>query len=364
MTPSRFEAVSLRTARVILGMWLAVAVVGAMFFWQSGSFPERGIGGDAAGAIKSDKNDMAFYRLVVAGVRDGGNYYDVLREIMPNYYGRYGSMFNWRLPTYAYLLAWLGSDAVIRGALLVLIGFALWLHFQNEARTSGFWIALLTALLLFVVLSWVFQDAIFTQELWAATLLTLSLGAWGRQWRWLAVVAGGTALAFRELMLPYPVLATFVCWRYGRRREAIAWLLSIALFFAYLSWHRGQVQLQLAQMPADPNGGAGIGQWLQWGGIDFLLLTGRMTNVFLMSLSGGVVFVCLWLALLGFVAIPDDLGQLMLGTTLLFWCAFLIIGEPHNLYWGLLYAPMIPFGWVRGSQVLVSTVRQTMRLTQ
>ena len=106
---------------------------------------------------------------------------------------------------------------------------------------------------------------------------------------------------------------------------------------------------------------SGIGQWLQWGGIDFLLLTGRLTNVFLMSLPGGIVFLCLWLALLGLVVIPDDRGQLMLGTTLLFWGAFLIIGEPHNLYWGLLYAPMIPFGWVRGGETLVWLFRGALR---
>jgi hypothetical protein len=326
--------------------WLAVAIVGVVLFWHSGSLAERGIGGDAVPAIDSDQNDMAFYRQIVAGVRDGRNYYDIAREIMPSYY-RYGSVFNWRLPTYAYVLAWLGGDVAIRGVLLTLIVVGLWLNFRAELREINLWAAVATVALLFIVLSWVFQDAIYTQELWVATLLTLSLGAWGMQYRWLAVLAGVSALAFRELMLPYPVVAAAVTWRAGRRRESMAWLCGMASFFIFLWWHRGQVQLQLAQMPPVTNG-AGIGQWLQWGGFDFLLMTGRLTNVFLYPVPGGIVFVCLWLALLGFVAMPGDRGRVMLFTTLLFWAAFLVIGQPLNFYWGLLYAPMIPFGWIRG----------------
>lgn len=332
-------------SRLIVLIWWVVAVAGMAGLWNRGQFLERGLGGRASSQSDS-RNDMEFYHKVVVGVRDGQNYYDVARENLPDYFQRYGSVFNWRLPTYAYVLAFLRNDAMVRIVLLGLILIAVVMSYHAERQVLGLWPSNAIALLLFIVLGWVFQDAIFTQELWAATLLAVSLGAWGIECRSLAVAAGLAALAFRELMLPYPVVAGLVCYWSGRRRESFVWLTGIVLFFVYLLWHRAQVQHQLAQMP--PVTGGSVDQWLRFGGIDFLLLTGRMTNVFLFPLPGGVVFLTLWLAFLGFVLMPGPRGCVMLMTTSLFWCAFLIIGEPHNFYWGLLYAPIIPFGWIRG----------------
>jgi hypothetical protein len=357
-----FDNLTPKMARIVLGLWLLIAVVGACVYWHGGAFPDRTIAGGVDPA-DVDKNDTMFYRQVVASVRAGNNYYDVVRENIPTYYLRYGSVFNWRLPTYAYVLAALGSDAVIRGVLIALICLGLWLNFRSELPDINVVPAMAEILLLFITLSWVFDSPIYSQELWSAILLTLSLGAWGNKTRWLAVLAGWGALAFRELMLPYLVVAMGVCWFAGRRREALAWLLGIVLFFAYLAWHRGQVQLQLAQMPPSPTG-PGIGQWLQWGGVDFVLLTGRLSNVFTYAFPGGVIFVLLWLALLGLATFSGDRGTLIFSTTLLFLASFLVVGERNNLYWGLLYAPMIPFGWVRGVQAISNLIHRAGTASQ
>src|SRR5256885_1498636 len=98
MESIRFHRLSPWIARTVFWVWCAMAVVGAVLFWDSGKFAERDIGSGIVAPTDAGKNDMAFYRQIVAGVHDGGNYYDVAREILPTYYPRYGSVFNWRLP--------------------------------------------------------------------------------------------------------------------------------------------------------------------------------------------------------------------------------------------------------------------------
>ena len=328
----------------VLLLWLVVAVFGTCVFWNSGAVVSRRT--TATDGANDNRNDLQAYRRIVDGVRDGGNYYDVARGILPEYYQRYNSVFNWRLPTYAYVLAWLRSDAIIRAILMAIIASGLILNLIGERSLLGIIPAFLIAALQGIAFSWVFQDAIYAQELWAAALLTLSLGAWGAQYRWLAIVAGLGTVAFRELMLPYPVMAMVVCWWADRRREAVGWLMVLALFATFFLWHRSQVQSQVAQLP--PLAGGSIDQWLKLGGMDFVLLTGRLSNPFLLGVPGGVVFGCLWLAILGLATIRGERGRAMLATTLTYLGAFLIIGEPHNLYWGLLYAPLICIGFVHG----------------
>src|SRR6185503_14597460 len=123
------------------------------------------------------------------------------------------------------------------------------------------------------------------QEVWAAALVTVSIGAWGLGIPALAVGAGVFALFFRELILPYCALAGVLSFWQRRWLEGLAWFVGIGLFFAYLFWHHAQVAEQLAQMGAGD--GKSVAQWLTYPGIDFLLLTGRMTNVFLDSVPGG-----------------------------------------------------------------------------
>jgi hypothetical protein len=345
---SRF-ACTPQVARLLFWGWCVLGLTGAALYWKGGTIADRGIGVMAEATREVSRSDITFYKDVVAGVRAGGDYYDVAKPLLREYYqDRMRSTFNWRLPTYAYLFAMLGSEIVMRGVLLTLVAAAIFLNFRAEASTASILTAGATCFLLFLILAAAFQDPLWTQEVWAATLVSVSLGAWGTGRGWLAALAGCAALALRELVLPYCVVAGILAWWMQRRGQALAWLVGIAAFFVYLGWHHTQVQAQLAGV----EGGAAVTQWLQFGGLEFLLLTGRMTNVFLFRAPGGIVLVLLWLALLGLLALPGERGILMLTTTLLYFGAFLVLGEPQNIYWGLFYAPMIPFGWSRGPAAL------------
>src|SRR5581483_210674 len=63
------------------------------------------------------------------------------------------------------------------------------------------------------------------------------------------------ALLFRELALPYCLVAgAMAAWK-RRWVEGAAWAVGIALFFALLAWHVGQVKTQLADLQVETERG-------------------------------------------------------------------------------------------------------------
>jgi hypothetical protein len=289
--------------------------------------------------------DLKYYREIVHAVRDGANYYDFANERLRHWGFRVGSIFNWRLPTYAYVLGLLPGDAWVRG-LLILIGLAgLALAGISETRDANPIAAACTVLLLFGVFYWCIDgDAYLAQEVWASMLILLSVAAQGLRWRPLAVGAGLAALFFRELALPYCLIAAGLAWWHGRRREALAWLGGVLLFGVFLFWHASQVRSHLT---ADDVGQSrGVSEWIQFGGLTFDILTTRM-NQFLFNAPGWLVFLYLLMAVIGLIGWRSEQGALVALTTLSYLAAFSIVGMHKNINWGLMFAPLLPFGVVR-----------------
>jgi hypothetical protein len=289
--------------------------------------------------------DLKYYREVVTRVHDGENYYDVANQRLRDFRFRVGSIFNWRLPTYAYVLGALPSVGWAQGV-LSLIGLAgLLLAVAADNRDVSFLAAGGTFLLQFGVFFWCIKDDCYlAQEVWAAMLILLSVGAAAFQWRVLAVGAGLAALCFRELVLPYCLVAAGVAWWYGRRKEAAAWLVGVGLFFVYLGWHAGQVTTRLT--PADRADSRGVSEWITFGGLTFDILTARM-NLFVLDAPGWLVFLYLATALIGLLGWRGEQGALVALTTIVYLAAFAVVGMPMNVNWGLMYAPLLPFGVVR-----------------
>ena len=304
--------------------------------------------------------DLKYYRIVVERVGQGENYYDVAREQLPAWGFPINSPFNWRLPTYAYLLGALPGPEWIR-AVVALIGFAgLGLCLAAEFRDIDFVPACGTGLLLLGVATWPLAgDAFLAQEVWAGMLILLSVGAAGcapysPRWRVVAVAAGLLALFFRELVLPYCLFAGVLAFWYGRRIEGAVWLAGVALFFAYLRWHGQQVAQQLP--PGEQGGGLGMAAWVQFGGLGFDLMATRM-NAFVMPLPGWAILLYLLLALIGLLAWEGERGRLLALTTVAYLFAYAVIGRSMNFNWGLMFAALLPFGVVRAPAALRAVVR-------
>lgn len=330
LRPSHFRAV----------LFLVVLLIGYGFAesLRAPSAPQAEADGDDqhAGA------DLKLYAAVVSDVRSGMNYYDSANRHLRELGFDVGSTFNWRLPTYAWLFAALPNFTVVRGLLLAIGLLAMLLLYGSEQATVGRWGAIATVLLLVGVWQWGFDgDAFLAQDLWAAWLITLSLSLSARRLNWLAVAAGLVALFLRELTLPYCLLAAGWAWRFGRRREAIAWIVGIVLFAGFLAWHAGEVAARLTD--ADRAASSGILGWVQFGGLQFNLLATRM-NCFLFHAPGWLIYVYLVVSLVGLAGRSDERGLLAGSTAAAYLLAFSIVGLPKNLYWGLMFSPLLPFG--------------------
>src|SRR5262249_3211434 len=86
--------------------------------------------------------------------------------------------------------------------------------------------------------------------------------------------------------------------------------------------------------------------WMQFNGTAFILLTTQI-NFFLILAPAWVAALYLSLALLGLIAWPGETGLRTAGTVFTFIAAFAVLGmKPHNSYWGLMYARLLPLGLV------------------
>jgi hypothetical protein len=325
--------------------------------------------------------DLQLYDQVVREVRAGRDYYEVAREKLPQFGFPISSPFNWRLPTYAWLFARLPNAYWIQGVLLALAVIGLGLAFTAERRRSGMAFAVVTALLLFGVVRWTIDgQAYLAQEVWAAVLMLISVSAHalargprkrGRESLAnstaetmdrlssqktpdpilvaLSIAAGTAALLFRELALPYCVLAYVVAIWHRRWLEALGWATGMAAFGLLLGWHVGQVQAQLAGI--DQQAGAGLSQWLRFGGLDFVLLTTRM-NSLLFAAPAALLWCYLLAALVGLSRRTDATGRLCCLASLAYLLAFAVAGRPENFYWGLMAAPLLPWGVAAAPRVV------------
>jgi hypothetical protein len=282
--------------------------------------------------------DLEVYRHIVERVHSGESYYVAAgSELSAEGYPT-NSIFNWRTPTYAWFFALFPSPRWGQGILLLLalgVLFAVRAVLEREAGSPTAWVGML--LMLCGLLWCVDGEAYLAQELWAGTLMTLSacaylLGSWP-----VGLAAGLSALFFRELALPYCLIAAALAYRDDRRREVAAWSLGLTCYALFLGWH----SLHVLQHMTAKDGGGSVGRWIQFGGLRFILATNRM-NWFLFKAPDWVGALYLPLALLGLGSWKH--GLLVLLTVVSYLVAFAIIGQSFNEYWGLFYVSLLAFG--------------------
>ena len=296
----------------------------------------------AAPVARARDADLALYDRAIARIRHGEAYYDfiVSEHRRADYPVRPGVAV--RLPTLAYLDAWLGEggQAVAAAALMLGVIGAWWgrlgaMGVEPSVRRIG------TALVFFGASLGLNRAYFVLHELWAGMLVALALGLHrpelGR-WRG-AVLAAGLALAIREHVLPFVMLmGVMAAWR-GARAEAAAWGLLVAGFGVGLAWHLHRIAAQA--LPSDPVGPS----WLALRG-----LGGFLSNVVLSSnlrfLPGVVAGPVTVLMLLGWAGWRTSAGVTGLLFFLGYGVAFGIAGRDDNFYWGAVVTPLMALGLV------------------
>lgn len=307
---------------------------------ESGNAPEK----------KRDE-DLALYDRAIERISKGENYYDFIVEEhrKAHYPVRPGIAV--RLPTLAYIEAWIGNAGVYAAAIALLLATILAWYRRLGAEPGGKRYQAIGTALIFVGTSLGLNSYFFVlHELWAGMLLTLAFGLHRPgKWGW-SLAAAALALAIREHSLPFVLLmAAMAFWRRDWK-EGAAWSALAALFLALLAVHLGKIAPQV--LPSDPMGPS----WMELRG-----LGGWLSNI---VLSSNVRFLPHWLAgpvvilmVFGWSGWKTPAGAfgtlLFLGYGLL----FMIAGRPDNFYWGAIIAPAMFLGLAFVPMAAISLLR-------
>ncbi|HQN54958.1 MAG TPA: hypothetical protein PLL44_11095 [Novosphingobium sp.] len=304
------------------------------------------------GTPRPRDDDLALYDRVIERIGKGENYYTVAAEEhrRSHYPLRPGVAV--RLPTLAYLLAWLGDGGqVAASALLVLAVLAAWWRRLGE-EPGGADRRMIAMALLALGASLGFNRYFFTlHELWSGMLLALAFGLHrpGRKWG-AALAVAALALAIREHALPFVLLmAAMALWRRDWT-EGAAWSALALAFVVGLAVHLHLVA-QLV-LPSDPEGP----DWLVLRG-----LSGWLSSVVLSSnlrlLPHFVAGPLVVLMVLGWAGWKSAAGEFAALLQLGYGLAFMLAGRPDNYYWGAMVAPTLAMGLAWAPMALKGLVR-------
>jgi hypothetical protein len=297
----------------------------------------------------SQTGDVALYRAEIERIHAGEGYYQAAAQelIARDYPTR--SVFNWRTPLPMWLIGKL--PAVVLGHVLLcgLVLAALLLAFEAAAREQPNICRLAAPLVVLLVgafLPCLLGDLFVMPVLWAGTFITLSICAYGVNLPALGVAAGLAAVFFRELALPYALLAAGLAWKEQRRRELLAWLAGLAAWAVFFGLHCWQVSHVVAPDALPHRHG-----WICFGGLGFVLGTVQCNSCLLLLPIWATVlyFVA---AMLGLGGWDTPLGRRAALALCLFVAAFSVVGQDFNRYWGMMTAPLLCFGAVRAPAAL------------
>ncbi|WP_370031764.1 hypothetical protein [Qipengyuania mesophila] len=306
---------------------------------------------EAATSGPERDDDLAFYDRVIARIAGGENYYEFIVEEQraSDYPVRPGIAV--RLPTLAYLHAWLGEPGMLVLAVL-LLGACVWAWWKRlgEERGGPPRQRIGAALMLMGGSLGLNRYYFVLHELWAGMLLALAFalhrpGRWG----WSLAVAA-LALAIREHALPFVLLmGAMAAWRRDWR-EAAAWAALVLAFLAVMAWHLSLVAPHV--LPSDP----ASPDWLVLRG-----LSGWLGNVVLSSnlrfLPHAIAGPLVLLMVLGWAGWKSPAGATGTLLYLGYGLAFMLAGRANNFYWGAVVAPAMFVGIAFVPMALASLVR-------
>lgn len=340
----RFAHWSRLDARLALLALILILIASAFIPVEAGNSPVKtqGFVENLAGAKGEERprdDDLALYDIAIERIQKGENYYDFIvgEHRKANY--PVNPAIAVRLPTLAYIDAFLGVPGQIAAAILLMLATMLvWWRRLGEEPGVGARRMRLALALLFVGVSLGLNRYYFVlHELWAGMLMVLAFGLHrpkpGSGGKWGAALAvAALALFIRELVLPFVLLmAAMAFWR-RNWKEGAAWSALVVVFLAVLAVHLSIVSGQI--LPSDRHGQG----WMELRG-----LSGWISNV---TLSSNLRFLPHWLAgpavilmVLGWAAWRSSAG--LFGTFLYlgYGLVFMIAGRGDNFYWGAVIAP-------------------------
>ncbi len=284
-------------------------------------------------------SDAVTYEHIVERMKAGESYYRAAhQELLAGNYGT-RSVLNWRTPLYPTLESLLPHRQDARFLLLALaLGAALCIG-KPILDSAGIWVGAPLAVALALSLGGCASSAgAMFSEVPCGLLILLAVGLYALGWRRSAVVAAMLALFIRELAAPFVLILLADSARQRRSGELRLWAVLLVGYAVYFALHAYMVSQTIGPMDkAYPQG------WLAFGGLGFVLATAQANGIFWL-LAMQATAILLPLALLGLAAWPAPAGALAFATVCVYLAAFLVVGKPANVYWGLVYTPLLGVG--------------------
>jgi len=336
MSPTLYSRLPAWAARAILALALVLTVLPAL------PHPALYIPGERqAGEPSREGQDTILYEKVVADIERGQGYYEAAaaEHRLLHYPTSPPQVF--RLPTLAWMLAGLHFYVLQLAVLLVLYGAVLVLLYREllGARTSM--VTRITAIAVLATgLSIIgLGKVVYWHEVWAALLIAISLLSY-RSFRWWpSVFFGLLACLIREIAMPCLFVMAGFAFYEGRRTQALAWLGAMLLVAAAFGLH-----IYMAAGLHRPDDLVSPG-WLGLYGWDFAIATAKW-NILLHALPYPLIALALCMGVIGLAGAQDERARRAAAIVAGYLTAFLVVGRPDNYYWGLLYTPLLPVGFL------------------
>ena len=296
------------------------------------------------GKHRRGESDVALYRAEVDRIHAGEGYYQAASAELTRRGYPTRSVFNWRTPLPMWLIGRLPSPVLGKALLgvaalgLIFAAFEVIAREENNRLRRGVaCVLLLSGPLMPCVLG----DLFVMPVLWAGVFIALSVCFLGLGRTRLGVGFGLAAVFFRELALPYCLLAAVLAAVGKRRGELLGWIAGLAAWLAFFGWHATRIAALIT-----PEAHAHAESWVQFAGAGFVISTVQM-NAYLLLLPQWITALYLAVALFGLAGWSTPAGTRLGLTVCLFVVAFGVIGQEFNQYWGCLIGPLLCFGVVQ-----------------
>jgi hypothetical protein len=283
--------------------------------------------------------DLRCYRQIVERIHGGEEYYEAAGSELRSRGYPTRSVFNWRLPTLAWLLGHLPNLNAGK-VLAITLAFTTLIVWVGALKKEGSFAQILvgTFFLLGPAIYGLLPEVFLAHEFWAGTCITLSLVAYARGWRIVAIAFGLFALFLRELTLPFICIMLVASYLEGRRLETLVWLIGIVVFVIILAVHSATVSSLIQEGDLAQKEG-----WIVFGGWSFVLRTAHM-HPYLYIAPPWATAVLLPFILLGLAGWRGLFGSRVALTAGLYILSFCFVGKPFNQYWGMMYANFMLLG--------------------
>ncbi|WP_326524796.1 hypothetical protein [Sphingomonas sp.] len=287
---------------------------------------------------RASTSDLAMYENVIAGVRGGGDYYQVTADALRAGDYPLKPFVTFRLPVHAAVQAFLPPPVAIAILHLLAIGVAAawWLRLRERLARPP---ARLSAVILLTggLVAFVQPGLVAFHEIWAAQLVALAL-ALRTPDRWLPSVALGLiAMLTRETAALFPLVMAVFAWREGARREMAGWLVALLAFALVLAAHAWGVSRVVGPLDAASPGWSG----LQGPGF---FVRALVASTALQVLPLAIAAILVALALFGWSALADPLAERALALFAGYALAIAMFARPDTFYWALMPAPVLLAG--------------------